>query len=142
VTLGISTGPTCVHTPNVVGQREAAAQARVARAGFQVVIVRQESSQPAGGVIAQRPLAGQRRRKGTAVELVVAAAPPRVSVPDITGLDLENSVTTLSGLGLRIEFRDRRAGRGERIDTVATQDPPAHSSIAKGATVTLTVIKR
>jgi eukaryotic-like serine/threonine-protein kinase len=142
VTLAISTGPASVRTPNVVGQREAAAQARVARAGFQVVIVRQESSQPAGQVIAQRPLAGQRRKKGTAVQVVVAAAPPQVSVADVTGLDLESAVTTLSGMGLRIEFRDRRAGRGERTDTVATQDPPAHSSIAKGATVTLTVTKR
>jgi serine/threonine-protein kinase len=142
ITLAISTGPTSAATPNVLGQHEAAAQARLARAGFRVVIVRQESSQAAGQAIAQRPLAGRRRKKGTVVQVVVASAPPRVSVPDVTGLDLESAVTTLSGLGLRIEFRDRRAGRGERTDTVATQDPPAHSSIAKGATVTLTVTKR
>jgi beta-lactam-binding protein with PASTA domain len=141
VTLAVSTGPASARTPNVVGAREAAAQARVVRAGFQVVIVRQESSQPAGQAIAQRPLAGQRRKQGTTIEVIVAAAPPQVSVPDVTGLDLESAVTTLSGLGLRIEFRDQRAGRGARADTVASQSPPAHASIAKGATVTLTVTK-
>nr|MDQ6915049.1 PASTA domain-containing protein [Actinomycetota bacterium] len=67
---------------------------------------------------------------------------PQVSVPDVTGLDLESAVTTLSGLGLRIAFRDRRATGGERTDTIATQAPPARSQLARGATVTLTVTKR
>jgi serine/threonine-protein kinase len=142
VTLAISTGPATVHLPSLIGQREVAAQQRLVRAGLQVVVVRQESSQPAGQVIAQRPQAGKAAKKGTTAQIVVATAPPRVSVPDVTGLDLENAVTTISGLGLRIEFRDRRAGRGERTDTIVSQDPPARPQIAKGATVRLTVTKR
>jgi beta-lactam-binding protein with PASTA domain len=63
-------------------------------------------------------------------------------VPSVSGLDLESAVTTLSGLGLRIEFRDRAPSRGQRAGTVLTQDPPARASIARGATVTLTVVQR
>ena len=142
VTVVVSSGPDRVEVPRVLGLREAAAQRRVARAGFQVVIVREESSQPAGQVIAQRPQAGKRRRRGAAARIVVAAAPPPVSVPSVSGLDLESAVTTLSGLGLRIEFRDRAPGRGQRAGTILTQDPPARSSVPRGGTITLTVAGR
>jgi serine/threonine-protein kinase len=140
VTLVISSGPD--RTPKVLGLRESEAERRLSAAGLRVVIVRQESAQPAGQVIAQRPQAGRRRPRAGTARIVVAARPPRVTVPAVAGLDLEAAATTLSGLGLRIEFRDRAARRGQRRDTVLAQDPPARSRLNRGGTVTLTVARR
>jgi serine/threonine-protein kinase len=142
VTLAVSTGPARVRMPSLIGQREAAAQQRLARAGFQLIVVRQESSQPAGQVIAQQPPARAAQRRGATAQITVATAPPRVSVPDVTALDLESSVTTLSGLGLQIAFRDRTARAGQRPDTIVSQDPPARTQLTRGGIVTLTVLRR
>ncbi len=94
VNITVSNG--MVSVPNVVNQSEAQAQATLQNAGFNVQVVDQQSSQPAGTVLAQSPVANNKAKKGATVTITVAsssslsAAPPRANdpqavVPDSSG---------------------------------------------------------
>jgi serine/threonine-protein kinase len=141
VTLIVSSGPAQASTPKVVGSAEAAAQATLTRAGFQVVIVREQSAGTAGTVTSQDPAAGTRVKRGTSARIVVAVAPPQVTLPDVTGDDLESAVTSLSRVGVTIEFTNRALRKGETADKVVSQQPSGGSTVAGGSTVTLTVTR-
>jgi serine/threonine-protein kinase len=78
VDLTISSGKVAV--PNVVGQTEAAARAAIVNAGFDPVVLTQESpTDKAGTVIAQSPTAGTLLQQGRTVTITVATAPPSPS---------------------------------------------------------------
>ena len=74
VNIVVSNG--MVNVPNVVGQTEEQARATLTNAGFNVQVVYQSSSQPAGTVLAQSPPATSTARKGTQITITVAAAAP------------------------------------------------------------------
>lgn len=74
VNIVVSNG--MVNVPNVVGQSEEQARATLTNAGFNVQVVYQSSSQPAGTVLAQSPPATSTARKGTQITITVAASPP------------------------------------------------------------------
>ena len=85
VNITVSNG--MVSVPNVVNQSEAQAQATLQNAGFNVQVVDQQSSQPAGTVLAQSPLANSKAKKSSTITITVAssasvsAAPPRANDP-------------------------------------------------------------
>jgi eukaryotic-like serine/threonine-protein kinase len=73
VTLRVSTGPTQVEVPDVVGLDETAAMRELERAGFVVSVVDEPTSEPAedGIVLGQSPSPGASRREGTTVTIRV-----------------------------------------------------------------------
>ncbi len=85
VNISVSNG--MVSVPNVVTQSEEQAQATLQNAGFNVQVVDQQSSQPAGTVLAQSPVANNKAKKGSTVTITIArspeaeAAPPRANDP-------------------------------------------------------------
>ncbi len=85
VNISVSNG--MVSVPNVVNQSEAQAQATLQNAGFNVQVVDQQSSQPAGTVLAQSPVANNKAKKGSTVTITIARAaeeaPPRANDPQV-----------------------------------------------------------
>ncbi len=83
VNISVSNG--MVSVPNVVTQSEEQARATLQNAGFNVQPVDQQSSQPAGTVLAQSPVANNKAKKGSTVTITIArspeAAPPRANDP-------------------------------------------------------------
>lgn len=78
VSLEVSSGK--VKVPKVVGQSEAQARATIVNAGFDVQVVKQETSGATPGeVIAQSPPAGTLLQQGRVVTITVAVAPPSPS---------------------------------------------------------------
>ena len=88
----------------------------------------------AGLVIRQVPPAGSAVAPGTAVDLTLAVAPPRlVTVPDIRGLRLADATKTITDDGLTLDAGGATAG------VVASQRPPPGARVSLRSTVTATV---
>jgi serine/threonine-protein kinase len=67
----VSSGPTLVDVPNVVGQPKAAAEAALVGAGFGVRETFQDAGKPkSGNVISQSPASGQ-APKGSTVDITI-----------------------------------------------------------------------
>ena len=75
VTLVISSGPSQVTTPNVVGRSHSAATTAIQNAGLTIgsVTMQASSTVAAGNVISQNPAAGSQVASGSAVALVVSS---------------------------------------------------------------------
>jgi serine/threonine-protein kinase len=89
---------------------------------------------PAGNVLSQDPLPGQRVPPGTTVRLVVAVAASQV--PAVTGKQLAVASGLLADVGLDVDTRFRSGGIEDRV---IAQEPGAGTIVARGSTVVLTV---
>src|SRR3954453_17586387 len=77
VTLLVSKGPEKVTVPSVVGQAEPDAKATLRGVGFNVTVVKQESTTATpGNVTRQSPPGDSKAIKGSTVTIYVAKAPP------------------------------------------------------------------
>lgn len=126
--------------PNVVGLTQAQAQDAVSAAGFRVgsVTTSESASAAPGSVIAQTPASGETARKGSAVDLVLAAGPALVAVPDVVGKPESAAVAALKEAGLASSvataFSDTAAA-----GAVLAATPGAGERVPAGTTVGLTV---
>jgi beta-lactam-binding protein with PASTA domain len=87
-------------------------------------------------VVSQSPAAGQQVSANSAVDLVVALP---VTVPNLTGGNLTDAVSTLQGLGLKVAFVQKPTMNIFAKAKVEQQEPPATSLVHGDAIVTLTV---
>jgi eukaryotic-like serine/threonine-protein kinase len=89
---------------------------------------------PAGRVLSQDPLPGQRVPRGTTVRLVVAVAASQV--PAVTGKQIEVARALLANLGLEVRTTEKLGG----IEgLVIRQEPGAGAVVERGSTVVLMV---
>ena len=87
VVIYVSSGPSQVTVPNVVGQNAAQAQANLTAAGFKVTQTQQSTSDPTqvGKVLAQSPAGNSQAPKGSTVVITVGqAAPTTAPAPTTT----------------------------------------------------------
>lgn len=141
VTLVIGTveqGDT-VAVPNIVGQTVPEADGLLQDVGLSLGRRSEKTGAPVGTVLDQSPAAGTRVSPGTAVNVVVAVAPPdeRVVVPEVIGTFLQEAEVILKDIGLqvgRVSFRD-----DDRVDRVLEQTPKAGERVAKETAVDLVV---
>lgn len=147
VVLLVSNGVQKVAVPDVTGQDVDDARSALIAAGFVVSTTRQETdSSPDRSVISQDPSAGIEAPKGSTVNLVVATAPAKVTVPDVTSRTLSAATSALTSKDL-VARRGPDAAAGEQgcdattDGEVVDQDPVSGSQVTKGSTVTLTVCK-
>jgi beta-lactam-binding protein with PASTA domain len=141
VALVVAIPPTVV-VPEIVGEPEAQARTLLRRLGFEVPAearVEQESTRPAGTVLASSPPPGARIPKGTAVALTVAV-PMRVSVPDVRGRTPAVAGLVLRAEGLEVAPEPHPTQEsGTSPGTVVLQDPDAGADVAAGTAVQLTL---
>jgi eukaryotic-like serine/threonine-protein kinase len=91
VTLFYSTG--LVDVPDVMGESQAIAEARLADAGFKVDTTHEPTADaPTGTVIKQDPPAGTRRERGSTVSIVVASEPEPTPTPTPTDDDEDGGI--------------------------------------------------
>lgn len=94
-----------VAVPSLVGRSADDARRELSERGLDVAEVLElpHPDRPAGVVIAQSPLAGQRLRPGAGVSLGISSGPPRARVPDVTGLLAERAAALASMAGFQVE---------------------------------------
>jgi eukaryotic-like serine/threonine-protein kinase len=139
VTLYISTGPASKSVPDVVGQKELAAETTLENAGFKVGTPKTDptSSQPAGTVIHQSPAGNTPAKPGTVVQLTVSGG--GVTVPDVEGQPVQTAVQTLTADDLSYKITYVQANPGTTPGTVVGETPPPANIVAPLSQITLTV---
>ena len=128
------------EVPNVVGQPVAAAESAAADAGWQLVPTeRFDETQPAGTVLEQTPVAGQRLGRDETFAVVVSSGPPPVPVPgDLVGRPVGEATDALAALGLRagsVPAFDEEVP-ADHVIALAPGTPP---EVTKGGEVVLIV---
>jgi beta-lactam-binding protein with PASTA domain len=126
--------------PRVLGLTVAEAQAEIQKSKLQVTDGGAEPhpTAPAGIVIWQDPPPGVIAPEGTKVALVSSAGPPKIPVPDVSGLDatLAQSLVAAAGLVVsQVESVQAAAPTGLAMLT----RPPAGTALAPGAGLAIVV---
>jgi serine/threonine-protein kinase len=129
-----------VAVPDVRGKSLAAARTILEQHKLKVGDVEEVfSAKPSGTVVDQDPLPKFSARSGGAVNLSVSKGIEKVQVPDVRGQSLEDARAELESRGFKIgkiTEKEQVGPPGRVLDL----NPPAGTTVAKGATVDLTVI--
>lgn len=140
VDLVVSKGPRPVRLRDWSGKSLDRALAWLSRKGLDGTVVEKRYSDDvaAGGIISIDPPAGTVLHRGDEVSLVVSKGPELVEVPSVRGAGVEAATEELEGLGFVV--RTRQASGSLGLGFVWQQDPSGGTRIAKGSTITLSLI--
>ncbi|MGW2764605.1 Stk1 family PASTA domain-containing Ser/Thr kinase [Streptomyces sp. NPDC001275] len=130
-----------VRVPNFVGHTRAEA-VEMARNGSVEVAFTQDTceDQPKGKVCSQDPKDGE-VKKGDTVDLVLSTGAPKVAVPSVLGLSLDDAKAKLGGDDYQFKIETKFRESTETENTVLDQDPVNGKEVEKGSVVTLTIAK-
>ncbi|MFJ5530317.1 Stk1 family PASTA domain-containing Ser/Thr kinase [Streptomyces sp. NPDC093261] len=128
-----------VEVPNFVGQSLKDARQLATNADLKVGTVSRKpcDNQAKGNVCDQDPNAKASVKKGTTVDLVVSTGAPKVTVPDVLGVQFDTAKSQLEGKGFHVERKTQESDQTPGV--VTDQDPKGNVDREKGSTVTLTV---
>ncbi|MGY1747408.1 Stk1 family PASTA domain-containing Ser/Thr kinase [Blastococcus sp. SYSU D00695] len=133
LTVYVSRGPAPVAVPAVVGVAADDAQATLEQLGFTVARTTGRSPDvETGEVMAVDPGVGAEAPYASTVTIQVSEGLPQITVPDVTGKDLDDAKAQLEALGLRVEVQTFIAG-----STVRYQSPGGDEVVDWGTTVRL-----
>ena len=161
VALTVSRGARPVTVPELLGEPEATATARLRDAGLKARIFRVPADDPEGTVVAQRPQGGERAPAGSSVRVNVsegraattgatttgatttttptrtATAPASVAVPDVVGLSQSAATRRLQSAGFDVDTK--RVPSSEPRGRVVAQFPAAGTRAARGGAIRINV---
>ncbi|MBN1172382.1 MAG: Stk1 family PASTA domain-containing Ser/Thr kinase [Micromonosporaceae bacterium] len=129
VTVQVSKGRAPISVPSVIGLNVNQARQELTKLGLTVQVQQQDGTQPKDQVISQDPVEGAGVEQGANVTLFVSNGPPKITIPDVTGLSADDATKQLQALGLQVQVM----GGG----TVRMQDPGAGSQVEPGSQVRL-----
>ncbi|MFE5815997.1 Stk1 family PASTA domain-containing Ser/Thr kinase [Streptomyces sp. NPDC056479] len=133
-----------VPVPNLVGETENSARGLLTNSDLKVGTVTKKEceDQPKGNVCDQDPDPKTKVDKKTPVNLVVSTGAPKVTVPSVIGLSLDEAKSKLQADDYQFEIKtETRETSSDDPNTVLDQDPPRGEEVEKGTTITLTVAK-
>ncbi|HEY7952456.1 MAG TPA: Stk1 family PASTA domain-containing Ser/Thr kinase [Solirubrobacteraceae bacterium] len=140
VSLVVSTGPSSLGMPNVVGKSEAQALAVLQAAGLKSTTQTQASTKVKQGiVISTNPTAGTELEEGSPVTVLVSSGPQQVSVPEVTGSSEAEAKAALKAAGLKLGTVTQQPSNEVAPGTVLSQSPVTGTQLAAGQSVDLTV---
>jgi serine/threonine-protein kinase len=106
--------------------------------GFQVrVLSRPSQNVPAGQVVSQDPVGGDKRAKGSTVRIWVSTGIPKTTVPDVRHHSLTDAIAILYQAGLTPTTFD--VNSDEPPQTVTAQSPKPGETVPRGSKVRLNV---
>ncbi|MDO0926822.1 Stk1 family PASTA domain-containing Ser/Thr kinase [Streptomyces sp. TG1A-8] len=133
-------GDDSVSVPNFVGQTESAARKRAENVSLKVTTSSKPcDDQPQGQVCSQNPDRGTKVDKDSTVNLVISTGAPKVTVPDVRGIQYDQAESQLKDKGFEVEKKTQVSSQTPGV--VITQDPQGGTDKEKGTTITLTVAK-
>ncbi len=133
------TRPAKKAVPAVTGQGINNARTVLQNDGFAVQVISSPSSQNAGTVIGQDPLAGVKVNKGSTVTLTVSSGPGNTTVPSVQGLPLAQAKRRLRRAKLRIGRVVSESSQTVPAGEVISTDPAAGQNPLVGTQVTVSV---
>jgi eukaryotic-like serine/threonine-protein kinase len=128
-----------VNVPNVTGETEQAASARLRANGLTTAPSLASSATVADGrVISQSPVAGSRVEKGSRVSIVVSSGPGSAALPSVEGQTAEQALSRLRAAGFKPTRKDEPSTDVAKGKVIGTE-PPAGTELQVGSPVSLLV---
>ncbi|MCP1388101.1 Stk1 family PASTA domain-containing Ser/Thr kinase [Corynebacterium sp. TA-R-1] len=139
ITVNVSTGRELTDVPDLTNLTAQDAAAALEEAGLELnEDIRRETSNdvPEGVITSQYPAAGSQISKGSKVTITVSTGRERVTIPSLTGLNVNQATATLSQLNLRstVTRVDSERPDGEVLGVAG-----ANTEVETGTTVELRV---
>jgi beta-lactam-binding protein with PASTA domain/predicted Ser/Thr protein kinase len=129
--------PTLVTVPNVVGQPADKAQAALEDAGLRVRPATEPSTEEQRDlVVKQNPTANEQVEEGSEVTITIGGGPETATVPDVTGLTVDEASQQLLEAGFVPSQRAEENADVEQNVVIRT-DPAAGADAALNSTVTI-----
>jgi serine/threonine-protein kinase len=131
------------QVPRVLDLPEAQARRDLEREGLTAAIAVREPhpTAPAGTVVWQDPPPGVAAPRGSAVRLTLSGGAPDVSVPDVSGYDVETARRLIAAAGLRAEVVDTVTVLPTPSGTVGGTEPAAGMRVPLGGRVLVLLAK-
>lgn len=131
---GFSTGD---PVPNVVGKSAEEAQAILEEAGFELGTIdkKYDDQIPVDQVLSQNPKAGEKREKGSKINITVSQGTEQVDVPDVAGLHPEEAKKLLKEKGLVPSAGEAAYSDDVEEGLVITTNPESGTTVDAGSTV-------
>ncbi|MEV8088880.1 Stk1 family PASTA domain-containing Ser/Thr kinase [Streptomyces nigra] len=133
-----------VAVPSLIGETRDSAKELLANVDLKLGEVKQDEceNQPKGKICSQSPDSKSEVDKGSTVDVVVSTGAPKVTVPSVIGISLEDAREKLEGDDFQFTIKtETREVAAEEPGTVLDQDPARGEEVEKGSTITLTVAK-
>ncbi|MFI8297022.1 Stk1 family PASTA domain-containing Ser/Thr kinase [Streptomyces nigra] len=133
-----------VAVPSLIGESRDSAKELLANVDLKLGEVKQDEceNQPKGKICSQSPDSKEEVDKGSAIDVVVSTGAPKVTVPSVIGISLEDAREKLEGDDFQFTIKtETREVSAEEPGTVLDQDPQRGEEVEKGSTITLTVAK-
>ncbi|GAB2831996.1 Stk1 family PASTA domain-containing Ser/Thr kinase [Streptomyces chlorus] len=135
-------GNDTLKAPNFIGITKEAAERQATNADLVLEFTSKPcENQTKGNICDQDPKPGTDVKKKSTVSLVVSTGAPKVAVPSVIGLSLEDATTKLEGDDYEFTVKTETREVSEDPGTVLDQDPTSGKEVEKGTTITLTVAK-
>ncbi len=142
VTLSVSRGPQRVPIPDVAGYEQGLARRLIEAAGLTVASIDTSTApQERGVVVATNPTAGQSRPPGFGVRLYVSVGAATISVPDLSGLTLDEARALLEESRLALGSTQSRTSTASEPGLIIEQNPAAGTLSAPGAAVAVIIVR-
>ncbi|MEU5098315.1 Stk1 family PASTA domain-containing Ser/Thr kinase [Streptomyces sp. NPDC020996] len=140
---GGGAGNDTVPVPNLVSQTEDDAKKLLANSDLEVGEITRKpcEAQSKGKVCSQDPGKNTDVKKGSTVNFVVSTGAPKVTVPSVIGLSLDEAKSKLEGDDYQFQVETKTQESSEDPNTVLDQDPKLGKEVEKGSTITLTIAK-
>ncbi|MFF5759079.1 Stk1 family PASTA domain-containing Ser/Thr kinase [Streptomyces longwoodensis] len=139
---GGGAGNGTVTVPSFVDQTKAQAQTMATNADLKLAFTEKPcENTETNKVCSQNPTAGNEVDKGSTVTLVVSTGAPKVSVPNVIDLSLDDAKSKLEGDDYQFDVKTETRESSRDPGTVLDQNPPSGKEVEKGSTITLTVAK-
>jgi len=143
VKVVVSTGPSTVVVPNVLGQHLDNARKILKEAGLNSTIGRQlESDKPKNTVLSQDPKARTSVSENTTIvlDLSLGRDATEVTVPNVVGQLYRQAGEVLERLGLKLVVAGTVISR-QKTGTVLSQNPSSGTKVVKGAAINVVIAK-
>ncbi len=137
--LLLSSSKAKVAVPNVTGQSEQTAIARLRKVGLQPVPSSASSASVASGtVISQSPAAASKVASGADVTIAVSAGPGSAALGSYTGMTAAQAINKLRAAGFKPSRKDQPSA-SVAADKVIGTEPPAGTELQVGSPVVVLV---
>ncbi len=143
VQFSVSSGPQRIPVPDVAGYDMAIAIMLIESAGLTVrAIDSVQTAAPKNVTVNTRPPAGTPRAPGLGVTLVVSVGAPTISVPDLTGMTVEEAEAILVEAGLVLGTFWRETSSAQEPGNIFKQAPEPETLTAPGTPVNVVLAQR
>jgi eukaryotic-like serine/threonine-protein kinase len=137
VRINVSSGPSDVSVPSVIGLPFDQASAALQHEGFAVSRRDVDSNDAADTVVDQSPSGSA--PPGSTITLSVSKGPKTSTVPDVTSQDEQSARDTLTSAGFKVQVKSQDVTDPGLDGIVLNQSPTGGAQSKKGTVVTITV---